>query len=94
MIVGLCTYEIYLANSQSLKDKRRVLKSIIERVKHKFNVSIAEVDRQDNWHRAVVGIAVISNNSAHVNQILNNVTKFIENSKNDIELINVTMEVI
>jgi len=94
MVVGTCLYQIHLANAQSLKDKRRVLKSIIERVKNKFNVSIAEVDRQDSWQIAVVGIAVVSNNSVHVNQTLNNVTKFIESANNEIELIEVSMEIL
>lgn len=94
MIVGLCTYDMHLAASQSLKDKRRVLKSVIERVKNKYNVSIAEVEHQDSWQRAVVGVAVVSNNSVHVNQVLNNVTKFIENASDELELVDVIMEII
>lgn len=94
MVVGTCTYEMHLAGSHSLKDKRRVLRSIMERVKHKFNVSIAEVDRQDNWQWAVVGIAVVSNTSVHINQVINNVTRFIENATDEIELIDIIMEII
>ncbi|ATW23676.1 DUF503 domain-containing protein [Candidatus Formimonas warabiya] len=94
MVVGTCTFEMHLNTSQSLKDKRRVLKSVIERVKNKFNVSIAEVDRQDNWQIAVIGIAVVSNNSVHVNQVLNNVAHFIEDASDEIEVIHVLMEII
>ncbi|MGI6684559.1 MAG: DUF503 domain-containing protein [Bacillota bacterium] len=94
MIVGTCIYDLHLYSTQSLKDKRRVLKSIIDRVKNKFNVSIAEVDQQDNWRHAVLGIAVVSNNTAHVNQVLNTVTKFIENNGEEMEVTHVTMEII
>ena len=88
MIIGTCIYDLHLYGTQSLKDKRRILKSIIDRVKNKFNVSIAEVDQQDNWRHAVLGIAVVSNNTGHVNQILNNVL-FIEKWGNEITM---TME--
>lgn len=95
MIIGTCLYEIHFFSTQSLKDKRRILKSMIDRVKQKFNVSIAEVENQDSWRRGVVGIAVVSNNTAHVNQIINNVTKFIESCwESEIEIIHITMEII
>lgn len=94
MIIGTCIYDMHLYSSQSLKDKRRVLKSVIERVKNKFNVSIAELDRQDNWQHAVIGIAVITNNTVHANQVLNNVTNFIENTGEEMEITNVAMEII
>lgn len=94
MIVGLCTLELYIPTAHSLKDKRRVVKSLIERVKNKFNVSIAEVDRQDNWQHAVIGMATVSNESVHVQQTLNTVTKFIENNEEMAEVINVCIEII
>lgn len=94
MIVGLCTLELYIPTAHSLKDKRRVVKSLIERVKNKFNVSIAEVDRQDNWQHAVIGMATVSNESVHVQQTLNTVTKFIENNEEMAEVINVSIEII
>lgn len=93
MIVGLCTVELYIASAHSLKEKRSVIKSLMERIKNKFNVSIAEIDYQDNWQRAVFGIATVSNETVHVNQVLNNITKFIEN--NDMsEVVNITIEII
>ena len=60
MIVGVCTIELRLHDAHSLKSKRQVLKSITSRVKNKFNVAIAEVDDQDVWQRAVLGVAVVS----------------------------------
>lgn len=93
MIVGLCTVELYIASSHSLKDKRRVIKSLTERIKNKFNVSIAEVDRQDNWQHAVLGMASVSNERSHLDQTLNNITRFIENNE-FAEVVNITTEIL
>lgn len=93
MIVGTCIYEIAIPGALSLKDKRRVLKSVIERARHKFNISISEIERQDQWQHAVIGVAAVSNNTLHVNQVLNNVTKYMETANDEMELINVTMEI-
>lgn len=61
MIVGICTIAIFLPESRSLKDKRRVLKSLKDRLRSKHNVSVAEVDGQELWQRATLGIAAVSN---------------------------------
>jgi uncharacterized protein YlxP (DUF503 family) len=70
MIVGLCTVELYLPESQSLKDKRQVLLSLKDRLRDKFNVSVAEVGNQDLWQRAILGMACVANEQQHVNQVL------------------------
>jgi len=70
MIVGLCTIELFLPGSQSLKDKRQVLLSLKDRLRKKFNLSIAEVDGQDLWQRAVLGLACVANEGRYVNQVL------------------------
>lgn len=78
MVVGLCTLELYIGEADSLKDKRRVLKSILDRVRSRFNVSIAEVGQQDLWQRATIAFACVSNDSGHTNRMINNVVSFIE----------------
>lgn len=78
MIVGVCCVELYMRETRSLKAKRQVLKSIIARVKNNFNVAIAEVDYQDKWQRATLGIAVVSTAHDHANGILSKVVNFIE----------------
>ena len=78
MIVGVCTIELRLRETRSLKEKRQVLKSIISRVKNNFNVAIAEVDYQDKWQRAVLGVAVVSTAQDHANGILSKVVNFVE----------------
>ncbi|NGZ01888.1 MAG: DUF503 domain-containing protein [Nitrospira sp. WS238] len=70
MVVGLCTVEVNIPGSQSLKDKRQVLHSLKDRLRGKFNLSIAEVDGQDLWQRAVLGMACVANDGGYVNQIL------------------------
>ncbi len=80
MKVGICVVELYIPNNHSLKDKRQVLKSIKDRVKNRFNVSLAELDEQDKWQKSELGIVTISNESKQVSTVLNNVINFIESS--------------
>ena len=70
MIVGLYTIELFLPGSQSLKDKRQVLLSLKVRLREKFNLSVAEVDGQDLWQKAVLGLACVANEGRYVNQVL------------------------
>ncbi len=78
MTVGTCLVELHISGNSSLKGKRRVVKSIKDRVQGRFNVSIAEVDRLDDWQRATLGIACVSNNPRLVDEILNKVVNLIE----------------
>ena len=77
MTVGLLTINIHLHGIGSLKEKRRIVKSIIGKVKNKFNFSIAEVDAQDSKALAVIGLAVVANNGDFVNKQLDTVINFI-----------------
>ena len=70
VIVGLCTIELFIADSQSLKDKRQVLLSLKDRLRQKFNLSVAEVEAQDLWQKAVLAFACVANDGRHVNQVL------------------------
>lgn len=78
MHVGVCTIQLRLFEHCSLKEKRRVVTSIKDRVKSRFNVSIAEVDSLDKWQLATIGIACVSNDSRVANSILSNVVRFID----------------
>ena len=69
IIVGLCTVELFIAGSQSLKDKRQVLLSLKDRLREKFNLSVAEVDGQDLWQKAVLGLACVANEGRYVTQV-------------------------
>jgi uncharacterized protein YlxP (DUF503 family) len=70
MIVGLCTVELYLPESNSLKAKRQVLLSVKDRLRDKFNLSVAEVGDQDLWQKAVLAMTCVANEGAYVNQVL------------------------
>ncbi len=70
MVVGLCTVELLISGSRSLKDKRKVLHSLKDRLHGAFNLSVAEVEEQDLWQKAVLGIACVADEGRHVNQVL------------------------
>lgn len=78
MIIGACSLKLMIFESNSLKDKRQVIKSIIGRIQGRFNVSVAEVDLNDSWQSAIIGFACVTNDTNHANQILSNVIRFID----------------
>lgn len=94
MNVGICKIKLRIPENQSLKGKRQVIKSIIERVKGRFNVSIAEVDDQDLWQMSTIGIVTVSNHSPHVNEVLSKVMNFISQNSQGAELLDYEIEVI
>ena len=69
IIVGLCTVELFIPGSQSLKDKRKVLLSLKDRLREQFSLSVAKVDGQDLWQKAVLGLACVANEGRFVNQV-------------------------
>ncbi len=79
MIIGSCSLKLMIYQANSLKDKRQVLKSIIERIKSRFNVSIAEVDLNDKWQVAVIGIVCVTKDRKHADQMISHVINFIDN---------------
>ena len=94
MVIGVCTIELYIPASTSLKEKRRVLKSLLARLHREFNVSAAEVDLHDVWHSAAVAVAVVSTASAHAEQTLERVVRWIEHNRPDVEVVANHLELI
>jgi len=78
MVVGTMLIEFHIHENQSLKGKRKIVKSIVDRIKHKFNVSVAEVGSNDKWQRIELGISTVGNDRRHIDSSLNNVLDFIE----------------
>ncbi len=78
MVVGILTLELSIDHADSLKEKRAVLNRVKDRISNKFNVSIAEVEAQDVWNYAVLGVAVVSNDQRFCNQVLSKVIDHIE----------------
>ncbi len=70
MVVGLLTLELRLEHSHSLKDKRQVVKSLKDRLRGKFNVSVAEIEAQELWQRAVLAVATVSADQGHAEQVM------------------------
>ena len=83
MNIGVCRIDLELPASHSLKDKRRALRSIVERVKSRFNVAIAEVDRNDSWQVATLGVTCVSNDPRHANEMLSKVVNFIQGCREE-----------
>ena len=80
MPVGLLTLELHLAEAQSLKEKRQVLRSLKDRLRAKYNVAVAELDFEDTWQRSVVGVVTVSNEEQHVEEALQKVLEEAERS--------------
>lgn len=78
MIVGVLTLEIDIESAYSLKEKRAVLNRIRDRVRNTFNVAIAEVDDNEVWNHACLGVVTISNDQRHANEMLSKVVEFVQ----------------
>lgn len=78
MVVGVAFVELMVHNSSSLKSKRKVVKSILGRVRSKFDLSIAEVDYQDKWQRCRIGFAVVTTDGGLAHRMVETVIGFIE----------------
>ena len=70
MVVGVLRLTLYIHGAASLKDKRQILRKVLDRLRSRFNVSAAEVGDNDNWQRAVVGVAAVANDHSFVNEVL------------------------
>ncbi|HLH45757.1 MAG TPA: DUF503 domain-containing protein [Acidimicrobiales bacterium] len=77
MHVATLTVELHLPDSHSLKEKRAVLRPIIDGCRHRFAVAAAEVDHQDRWQRATIGVATVSSSVTHAGEVLDAVERFV-----------------
>ena len=94
MHVAICRVTLRLAENHSLKGKRRVVRSAMERVRARFNVSISEVGEQDLWQTAVLGITTVNSDGVAAQATINRVVSFIEDAvRADAELLDVETEI-
>lgn len=91
MIIGACEVRLRIMGARSLKEKRKTLKSMKDRVS-KMNISVAEVDDQDKWQAATLGFALVSNDSSYVNSVLDRIFSFLAEYP-DVELVDHKMEI-
>lgn len=92
MVIGVCTLQLRLPAAGSLKGKRRIVKSLTTQIRNKFNVSIAEVDLQDMWGAAEIGVVCVSTDSQHAHALLSEVVKMVEGSRLDYILVDYSIE--
>ncbi|MFN8636855.1 MAG: DUF503 domain-containing protein [Chloroflexota bacterium] len=94
MHIGACVVTIHLAASHSLKEKRQVVRSLVDRLRRQFNVAVAEVEEQDTWQTAVLGLTVVSNEAGHAARQLERIVESIEESRLDAEVVDRQVEVL
>ena len=94
MNIGVCRINLRLPENSSLKGKRQVLKSITNRIRNKFNVSVAEVDNHDLWQLATIGICCVSNDNRYTNEVLSKVADFVVNSRFEVEILDYEIEIL
>ena len=80
MVIGILTVDVSVPGSDTLKDKRQVIKSMLDSIRNKFNVSAAEVGHLDSHRRAELAFTCVSNEQALVNRMLNKILDYIESN--------------
>jgi uncharacterized protein len=93
MFTAIGRVTLHLPDSGSLKDKRQVVRSVLARLRNQFEVAAAEVDRQDSWQIAVLGIAYVSGDASHAEEVLDHAIRYIEDSRPDLAVTDVKVEV-
>lgn len=93
MIIGTALIELHIPEVNSLKGKRKIIKSMKEKIKNRFNVSIAEVEKQDLWQRATLGLSCVAHDKAQANRVLSRVINFIKQNRN-VSLIDYEIEIL
>jgi uncharacterized protein YlxP (DUF503 family) len=78
MVVGTCELIFQLPENHSLKGKRQVSRSLVQQLRGRFNVSVAEVADLDRWQTLAIGVTCVSNNSRHANEMLSKIVDFVE----------------
>ncbi len=93
MNVGILQVALLVRAAHSLKEKRRVIKSLKERLRQAFNISVSEVGSQDVWQSADLGVAMVGTDAKFVNQVLSQVMNRIE-AERDVEIVDSQMEIL
>jgi len=93
MFIGVCTIVLHVPESGSLKTKRQSIRSLKDRIRNKFNASVAEIDDNDLWQKASLAVAVVSNDKAHLNQTLDHVLNMVRGVP-EIDLLDFHIEIL
>jgi uncharacterized protein YlxP (DUF503 family) len=92
MIIGLLSVELLLSGCYSLKEKRMIVKSLKDRLRNRFNISVAEVENNDKWQRATLAVAMVSSDKKYVDAQIQAILREIE-SKKDVQILKHEMEI-
>lgn len=93
-LVGLCTVTFYLPGVTSLKGKRRIVKSLIARMRNSYNVSCAEIAKLDKWQSAVIAFSCVSNSESHLNNTMDTILRWMESTYPDAMITDHVVEIL
>jgi uncharacterized protein YlxP (DUF503 family) len=94
MVIGSCTIELNIPTALSLKDKRRVVKSVIARLRNEFNIAVAEVGQLDSHQTAMIAVVTVSGDKDYAHGLLTRVILWIERNRLDCDLVDYDIELI
>ena len=92
--IGICTLQFYLPGISSLKEKRRIIKSMLTKAGKRFNASTAEVGYHDKWQSSEIAIVTVSNSAVYTNKTLQNIIEWIEETYPDAMITHQDIEII
>jgi uncharacterized protein len=92
--IGFCEIELYLPGVTSLKEKRGIIKSMLTKMRNQFNIANAEVGKLDAWQSSTIAVTTVSNSTAHCQQMIQNVMKWIESRYPDAMITNHNTEIL
>jgi len=93
VIVGVLRVELRLTDARSLKDKRRIVQSLLDRARQEYHVAAAEVDRQESWRQAALGFACVSEAAEHASRVLSRVVSLIQRETR-VEVVDYAIEIL
>jgi uncharacterized protein len=90
VLVALCRFDLRIPGVGSLKEKRHVVKTLTASLRHKFNVAVAEVDHQDLWQRATIGVSCVGGEAYHLKRVMHDVERHVDRW-HEVEIIDVNL---
>jgi uncharacterized protein len=93
-LIGILTVHLHLPSCSSLKEKRGRIRPLLARLRREFNLSVAEMDRQDQWQEAILACAMVGNDGAHLQSALQTVQKWIRANWPDGMVVDDSMEIL
>jgi uncharacterized protein YlxP (DUF503 family) len=92
MIVATCVIALQLDGTRSLKEKRSIIRSIVTRLHREFNLAVAEIDGQDAWGSAVIGLAAVGNDKAYLHSLMEKSVAWVECYRPDVPIASYSIE--